>query len=118
MGNVRARSSAVERCPDKTEVAGPTPAAPTKPMNILVVYFLAGIVQDVISTLNIRFIGTHRVLGAVVSSFAAIIVSMLVLYNILAKLEAKDSIPAIVAYATGIAAGTFLAMKLKLEVKK
>jgi len=82
------------------------------------VYFLAGVLQDILFTLNIRFVALRKLWPAVVTSFLTVVVGMLVLYNILSDLDTKQSIPAIVAYALGIAAGTFFAMKLKLEFKK
>ncbi len=73
--------------------------------------------QDVIFTLNIRFVGLNKILPAIVTSFLITLMSTLVLYNILSKLDEQRSIPAIIAYASGIAVGTFFAMKLKLEKK-
>jgi len=84
----------------------------------LIIFFLVGILQDVLATLNIRFIASHKIWPATVSAFLTVVVAMLVLYNILSDLDSQRSIPAIVAYATGIAVGTFLAMKLKLESKR
>ncbi|MDO8574623.1 MAG: DUF5698 domain-containing protein [bacterium] len=81
------------------------------------IYFLAGIGQDMLFTLNIRFVTLKKTTPAVITSFLTVLVSMVVLYNILAKLDEQRSILAIVFYAAGIATGTFLAMKLKLEKK-
>lgn len=83
----------------------------------LIIYFLVGILQDVLFTLNVRFVALHRLWAAVITSFFTVMVSMLVLYNIIAQLDSERSITAIVAYSLGIAAGTFLAMKFKLESK-
>ncbi|OHA70780.1 MAG: hypothetical protein A3D64_01800 [Candidatus Wildermuthbacteria bacterium RIFCSPHIGHO2_02_FULL_49_9] len=84
----------------------------------LIIYFLVGILQDLLATLNIRFIASHKVWLAVVSAFLTVVVAMFVLYNILSDLDSQRSIPAIIAYAAGIAVGTFLAMKLRFESKK
>jgi uncharacterized protein YebE (UPF0316 family) len=86
-------------------------------MTYLVLYFLAGILQDVLFTLNIRFVTLRKTLWAVISSFLVVIVSMFVLYNILARLDEQRSIAAIISYAAGVAVGTFFAMKWKVENK-
>jgi len=84
---------------------------------LYIVYFLAGVLQDVFFTLNIRYVTKERVYLSVFSSFLAVIVSMLVLYNIIVKLDGQRSIVAIIIYAIGVATGTFLAMKLKISSK-
>ncbi len=81
----------------------------------LIFYFLAGILQDFILTLNWRFLAKDRIWPASLTSFIVTIVSMLVLYNILTKLDAQRSFIAIVVYALGIGTGTFLGMKIKLK---
>jgi uncharacterized protein YebE (UPF0316 family) len=83
----------------------------------LVVYFIAGIVQDFLFTLNVKYVAKDRIIPAVVFSFATVLVSMLVLYSIITKLDSERSIVAIIVYSTGIACGTFLAMKLKFGAK-
>jgi len=79
----------------------------------LILYFLAGILQDFLLTLNWRFIAKHKILPATGLSFLVTIVTMLVLYNILSHLDEQRSLIAIVIYAAGIATGTFLGMKFK-----
>ena len=83
----------------------------------LIIYFLSGIVQDLLFTLNIRFVTLHKTFLAVITSFLTVVVATLVLYNILAQLDNQRSIPAIIIYAAGIATGTFLAMKFRIEEK-
>lgn len=77
----------------------------------LLIYFVVGIVQDYLWTLNVRYVAQHRVLPASLSSFFTTVVSMLVLYNILSKLDSEKSILAILIYSLGIAVGTVLGMK-------
>jgi len=77
-------------------------------------YFLAGVLQDFLVTLNQRFVIKDRVLLAVSTSFLITIVGFVVLYNIISSLDSQKSILAIVVYAAGIAVGTFLAMKSKI----
>jgi len=79
----------------------------------LIVYFFAGIIQDFLATLNWRFVVKEKPAPAVTLSFLTTVVSMVVLYDILTKLEGQRSIIAIVIYALGIGTGTFLAMKFK-----
>jgi len=83
----------------------------------LIIYFLVGIIQDFLFTLNVKYVAKEKVIPAILSSFATVFVSMMVLYNIIIKLDSERSILAIVIYSAGIATGTFLAMKFKLGLK-
>lgn len=83
----------------------------------LLAYFVAGVLQDFLVTINQRYVIKDRVIAAMITSFAITIVSLIVLYNIVSSLDPQQSIPAIVVYALGIAVGTFLAMKLKINRK-
>lgn len=86
-------------------------------MLYLILYFIAGVVQDFLLTLNWRYIAKEKVSGAVLFSFLTTVISLLVLYSILTRLDESRSIFAIIIYALGIATGTFIAMKVKLEKK-
>jgi len=83
----------------------------------LIIYFLVGIIQDFLFTLNVKYVAKEKVIPAILSSFATVFVSMMVLYNIITKLDSERSIIAIIIYSVGIATGTFLAMKFKLGLK-
>lgn len=80
-------------------------------------YFFAGIAQDFLTTLNWRFIVKENIPLAVITSFLTTVVSFLVLYNILTRLEGERSLLAIIVYAAGIGVGTFFGMKLKISFK-
>lgn len=80
-----------------------------------VLYYIAGIVQDFLLTLNWRFIAKDKPIPATTFSFFTTVVSMLVLYNIITRLDETRSVIGIVFYATGIGTGTYLGMKLKLD---
>jgi len=82
---------------------------------LLLIYFLAGILQDFLLTLNFRFIAKEKVLLATLFSFLVTVVSMLVLYNILTQLDNNRSLIAIIVYALGVATGTALGMKTKIS---
>jgi|WetSurMetagenome_2_1015567.scaffolds.fasta_scaffold1055468_2 uncharacterized protein YebE (UPF0316 family) len=83
-------------------------------MNLfLVLYFLAGVLQDYLVTLNWRFIAKEKVFPAVTFSFLATIVSLTVLYNIITSLDPSKSIIAILIYSLGVSMGTLLGMKTK-----
>ncbi len=81
----------------------------------LIIYFFAGVLQDFLFTLNLRYVAKSKVFFAVLTSFLVTVVSLLVLYNILTNLDSQRSIVAIIVYALGIAFGTFLAMKFKIK---
>ncbi len=84
----------------------------------ILLYFLAGVAQDFLLTLNWRFINKERVFPAAMLSFVVTIVTMLALYNILTQLDAQRSIFAILAYAIGVGTGTVLGMKMKIGFPK
>ncbi|MFH1990728.1 MAG: hypothetical protein ABIJ19_02645 [Patescibacteria group bacterium] len=84
----------------------------------LLVYFLAGVLQDFLFTLNIKYVAINSVILAMFTSFLITVVNLVVLYNILSAMDSQRSIAAIVIYAAGIAMGTLLAMKFKIGRKK
>jgi uncharacterized protein YebE (UPF0316 family) len=83
----------------------------------LIIYFLVGIVQDFLLTLNWRYVAKDKPLPAVLFSFLTTVVSWLVFYNILTGLDSQKSVLAIIIYSIGVGSGTFLAMKFKLGLK-
>jgi uncharacterized protein YebE (UPF0316 family) len=80
----------------------------------IILYFFVGILQDFLVTLNWRYIAKHKIAPAMLLSFLVTITTMLVIYNILSRLDSQRSIIAIIVYASGVAVGTFLAMKFKI----
>ncbi|MFA4833226.1 MAG: DUF5698 domain-containing protein [Patescibacteria group bacterium] len=81
----------------------------------LIIYFLAGVLQDFLLTLNWRFIAKEKAISAAALSFAVTIVTMLVLYNILTQLDRQRSMIAIIVYALGVGTGTILGIKTKIS---
>ena len=82
---------------------------------IYLAYFFAGVLQDFLATLNVRYIAKNKILAGMISSFLMTIVGLLVLYNILTSLDSESSLIAIIVYALGITLGTLLAMKFKIK---
>jgi len=80
----------------------------------LMVYFFAGVLQDFLFTLNLRYVSENKVALAMLVSFLVTLVNLIALYNILTQLNPNETIPAIIIYALGITAGTYLAMKFKV----
>ena len=83
----------------------------------LVIYFFAGVLQDFLLTLNWRFVAREKAFSASLFSFLTTVVSMLVVYNIITKLDEERSILAIIVYSLGIASGTLLGLKIKIHTK-
>ncbi|MBI3631053.1 MAG: hypothetical protein HY221_01835 [Candidatus Sungbacteria bacterium] len=81
----------------------------------LVLYFLAGAAQNFLFILNMRFVHRDRPLPASAFSFFVSILSVWVLYDIITRIGESRGLVAIVIYSLGFAAGTYGAMKLKLE---
>jgi len=77
----------------------------------LCIYFVVGVVQDFLWTLNVKYVSDHKILAATITSFLTTAVSMVVLYNILTRLDSERSLVAIIVYSLGIAVGTILGMK-------
>ncbi|MCX6720368.1 MAG: DUF5698 domain-containing protein [Candidatus Staskawiczbacteria bacterium] len=89
-------------------------------MNIIllfVVYFFAGVLQDFLFTINLRYVSKDKIFLSVFTSFLTVVVSMLALYNIVTQLDPANGIPAIIIYCLGVATGTYLAMKFKISSK-
>lgn len=84
----------------------------------LIIYFIVGVIQDFLFTLNTKYVAKEKIAPAVLFSFLTILVSMLVLYNIINEVDAQRSIVSIVVYSSGIAVGTYLAMKIKPRKKQ
>ena len=79
-------------------------------MNYLI-YFLVGVVQDFLTTLNWRYVAKDKILPAMIFSFLTTAVGMIVLYNIITQLDPNRSILAILIYSLGITVGTFFAIE-------
>ena len=79
-------------------------------MIYLLIYFVVGLIQDFIWTLNIRFIDHDKIFRAALTSFLGTVITTAVIYDILTRLEKEESIVAIVIYAAGVASGTFFWM--------
>jgi uncharacterized protein YebE (UPF0316 family) len=84
---------------------------------VLIVYFLAGVLQDFLVTLNWRYVSKEKIFPAVIFSFLATIVSFTVVYNIVTALDPNKSLVAIIVYSLGVGAGTLLGMKFQHGLK-
>jgi len=85
---------------------------------LFVVYFFAGVLQDFLFTVNLRYVAKDKIFMSVATSFLTVVVSMLALYNIVTQLDPSNGIMAIIVYCLGVATGTYLAMKFKISAKK
>lgn len=83
----------------------------------LVLYFLAGALEDFLVTLNWRYVAKEKPFSAAFFSFLATVVNMAVVYNILTAFDNTRSILAIIVFSLGISTGTFLAMKFNPDFK-
>jgi uncharacterized protein YebE (UPF0316 family) len=84
----------------------------------LIIYFFAGVLQDFLFTLNLRYVAKNKVFLAVLTSFLVTVVNLVVLYNILTQLDSQRTLVAIIIYALGITTGTFFAMKFKMGLRE
>ena len=79
-------------------------------MLTLLAFFITGLIQDFLVTLNWRYVAKQKITPAALMSCLTTFVGMTVFYNII-----KDNcgIVVILAYALGVACGTIVAMKCK-----
>jgi uncharacterized protein YebE (UPF0316 family) len=87
-------------------------------LELYLLYFVAGIIQDFVATLNIRYINKDRTTLAAFTSFLSTVITFIVIYDILTRLGTDRSLAAILVYAVGIATGTIFAMKYKVTEQK
>ncbi len=85
---------------------------------LFVFYFIAGVIQDFLLTLNWRFVSQEKAIKASVFSFLTTLVSLTVFYDIVKSLDMEKGMVAIIIYALGIATGTFLGTKIKIGIGK
>lgn len=78
-------------------------------------YFIAGVLQDFLFTLSLRFVNKNNPYKAGSTAFLETVITLTILYQILNNLEGSKTILAIFIYAFGIGTGTIVAMKLKLK---
>ena len=81
----------------------------------LIVIFFAGILQDFLFTLSLRYVSKEIPHKAAIMAFFDNAVSVGVIYSIIKKLDDERTLFAIIIYSLGIATGTYLAMKLKIN---
>jgi uncharacterized protein YebE (UPF0316 family) len=108
---IRIDEAAVRFCP------GPLTKIIMNIILLFIVYFFAGVVQDFLFTINLRFVAKDKVFLSVATSFLTVVVSMLALYNIVTQLDPSNGVVAIIVYCLGVATGTYFAMKLKISNK-
>lgn len=77
-------------------------------------YFIAGVLQDFLFTLSLRFVNKDSPYKAGLTAFLQTIITLTILYQILEKLASGRAI-AMFIYACGIGTGTVVAMKFKLK---
>ncbi len=83
----------------------------------LVTYYVVGIIQDFLLTLNWRYVAKNRAVPAVTFSFLTTALSWLVFYNIFSNFDPQKNIIEIIVYSVGVGTGTLLAMKFKIGFK-
>jgi hypothetical protein len=85
---------------------------------IYFLFYLMGVAQDFLITLNLRLIGQEKRQWAALLSFFNTAIGLLVIFKILSSLDQVGSIRKILCYSAGVGTGTFLAITLKLTSKK
>lgn len=83
-----------------------------------IIYFLVGVIQDIILTLNWRYISENRATASAISAFMSAFISLIVLYNIITTLTNGRNFLAIIVYASGIGVGTYIAIRSEKLVNK
>ena len=83
----------------------------------LILYFIVGVILDILLTLNWRYVAKDQAVPATIFSFLVTIASMAVFYTITRELDPQKGMTNIIAYAIGVGVGTYVGMKLPL-IKK
>ena len=83
----------------------------------LLIFYLVGLFQEFLAALYLRFLTKGKTIPAVALSFTITLIGLLVIFNILTRLETQKGTIAIIVFALGVATGTFLAMKVKKGFK-
>ena len=84
---------------------------------IYLIYFGAGILQDIVITLYYRFVIDKRAFGSGVLSFIVTLINLTILYGILSSLGPDSGIKLILVYALGNAVGAYLAVRFTKNIK-
>lgn len=83
-----------------------------------IIYFLVGVIQDIILTLNWRYISEDRALASAISAFLSALISLIVLYNIIFTIADGKNFLAVLVYAAGIGTGTYIAIRSEKTLNK
>lgn len=76
---------------------------------------MAGILQDFLFTLSLRYVSKEMPPRPSLVAFFDNFVSVEVLYNIIRRIDDQKSRLAILIYSLGIATGTYLTMRFKIN---
>ena len=79
---------------------------------LYILYFFAGVFSSLLFTLQIRSMDHDKRMAASITSFAVTVLNLSILYAIFTNVQ---GIAGILSYASGVGAGTFIAMRLKVR---
>ncbi len=79
----------------------------------LLLFFIAGLIQDLLWTLNVSAVSERKTFRATTYSFINTVFSMMVLYTILEQVGPDKGLIVIIAYALGVGMGTLIGMEYK-----
>lgn len=86
---------------------------------IWILFFVAGFLEDLISTVVLRLLLARRIYATTLGTFVMTLISLGVFYGIFVQIDRNPlRVVAIIIYAIGIAAGTFVGMKVKIKEGK
>jgi positive regulator of sigma E activity len=78
---------------------------------IYLIYFGAGVIQDITVTFYYQFVSEKKALRAAMLSFLITLINLTILYGILSNLNPDSGIFLIATYALGNATGAYLAIR-------
>jgi hypothetical protein len=81
------------------------------------IYFGAGILQDIVVVLYSQLIYEKKAMQTAVSSFVLTVINLTILYGIISSLDPTNGVGLILVYGLGNAIGAYLAVKFRANKK-
>jgi hypothetical protein len=83
----------------------------------IAIYYFVGVISTILQVVVVRLISKERAAAASIVVFISNLVQLGVLVSIISSVQSdiQSSWPSLLVYSFGIATGTYLGIKLKLE---
>lgn len=97
-------------------LVGSTPTSGTMELFLTyLIYFGAGILQDIVVVLYSQLIYEKKAMQTAVSSFVLTVINLTILYGIISSLDPANGVGLIIVYGLGNAIGAYVAVKFRKD---